>query len=975
MNMKIGPVLSAAAIIMSGSLLGAKEYDNILLYKDCGTWQYRGGKVISEGADAGRITWDGNVLRFTPRGGSFDLKDMAFFGFAMRVPPEMTNQPFVVKFLYEEGEPVVWKLHTPSHTGWRSANVKLQSDEAPKIRPGKLKSVAFLTSPRIPGFQAVLDDIRFVPDGLDFQLHDEWVPPVTNGCVFPEYTLEQQQKETLNDPEFQAKMAEIERLRQTKLKMSLKPEVAPKENVLRELSRIQPDGSIEGLDYQEAARVNKQRRDWHSINETYMREHWAYFHKLLGYWESGHIPRTEENRRKIFRSLIHMLTAESNRRKESLRFVVPTFLLPGTACRAYRIFFDEMDAVEKGTNSDPDAILLNRLLKEASTWCYFHTFSNTVGPILTVESFRGDSGWTGGNFGYRPTFAAALICRNPKMLEVISEVAKRSLSVTSYNTMNEAFWLDGMTADGSAWGHKNQNYPFGYPLSGFATIGQLIGDLNGTRWAVQADGPAIDTICNYMEALLWHGTGWGKNSNSQFKTRHILQRDIPTACGRYGQLYYEGKGYGDFGKVFQTAGYFLEQLPEGSKQRERLRFCLDVMSGEVRTLPEGTRYFWNNDLLICREKESLAAVTMLSSRVLSIECAPAFSHMTDFWSDGAAWIMKHYDSYRIARGFLKPCATPGVTSRQWEFTHTGTKWRTYKGLHNFAGGATDGSYAVCGYKMERAVHPANPDPNFYDLYAEKSYFWLNGKLLCIGTSISDKSHCGVPVATTIDQTLWRGPAVIAPDATRDPGEGFQAETQFLWHDGVGYAVLNGKGKLSGETREGRWLEIDRNNAKAKKLPKTAPILMFQIDHGANVENGSYAYLVDFHSPDFAALKKMAEDPSFEIAAATPDVHAVREKNSGTLAAVFFQPGEAGGLSVDVPAVALVRQTPDGKVLVTVNDPEQDPKRDSVTLGWNGKSYRIQLPSGVYCGQPVTVDLSALKPLDGESAAKGTAAAP
>ena len=123
-----------------------------------------------------------------------------------------------------------------------------------------------------------------------------------------------------------------------------------------------------------------------------------------------------------------------------------------------------------------------------------------------------------------------------------------------------------------------------------------------------------------------------------------------------------------------------------------------------------------------------------------------------------------------------------------------------------------------------------------------------------------------------------------------------------------------------------------------------------------VKDGAYAYAVDLHSPDFAALKKRAEEPPFEIVSATSDVHAVREKSSGTLAAVIFKPGEAGGLSIDAPAVALLRPTPDGKILVTVSDPEQDPKRDAITLGWNGKKYKIQLPSGTYCGQPVTVGL-------------------
>ena len=960
-EMKLGSVLAAAVFLTCG-LLPAKEYDNILLYKNCGTWKNQ-VPVIRSGADSGRIEWNGKLLRFTPRGGSFDLKNIYCFGFAMRVPENMTDQPVTVKFIYGEGKPVSWNIRTPSHTGWRGFNAKIQAGRWPRIRPEKITAVEFTS--KVPGFQAVLDDIRFVPKGLNFEFEDAWVPPVTDGCFFPEYTLEQQRTEILSDPDFEAKMAEIEKLRKTRLRAAWKPQHTTPGNRQgnSEFARIQPDGSVKGLSYEEVAKIHHRQRYWHDVNETFMQMHCQYYMNLLNLWEKGRIPRTEENRKKLFRSLIRTLTAESNRRQECFRYIVPAFVLPSMACRAYRVFFDEMDAVEKGISCDPDSVRLNRLLKEAASWCYFHTFYNTVGPALTVDSFRGDSNWTGGNFSYRPTFKAALICRNPKMLEVISKVAKGSLSVTSFNTMQDAFWLDGMTADGSAWGHKNQNYPFGYPLSGFLGIGELIGELAETRWGLKPDGPAFDAVCNYTEALLWHGTGRAAIANKNMPSvRFLLQRDIPTACGRYGQLYSKGKGYGDFGKAFQMADRYLKLLPEGSEQRKRLQYCADVMSGKIRDLPVGTRYFWNNDLLICREKDSLAAVSMLSSRVRSIESAPSNSHMTDFWSDGAAWIMKHFDSYRTARGFMKPCAIPGVTSRQWEFTHTGKDWRVYTGMHNFAGGAADGPYAVCGYLMLRKPNPASPDPNFYDLEAKKSYFWLNGKLVCIGTSITDKSRRGVPVATTVDQTLWRGPAVCSPGTVRKPGETFHAETQLLQHDGVGYAVLTGKGKLSGELRKSRWLEFDRNNSKAKDLPKSAPMLMFQIDHGKNVENGSYAYAVDFHSPDFAALKKMAENPPFEIVSTSSEAHVVREKSSGTLAGVFFQPGTAGGLSVAAPAVVLLRPTPDG-VRVTVSDPEQDPKRNSVRVGWDGKRYEIQLPAGLYCGQPATVNLSELEPLD------------
>ena len=953
---KTGFLVLAAAVFLTCGLLGAKEYENILLYKNCGTWQSN-ASVIQSGVDKGRIAWDGKVLRFTPRGGSFDLKNIFSFGFAMRVPENMRKQLVTVRFIYEADKPVLWNIRTADHTGWRGEVIQVLAGKWPNIRQEKLKAVEFTT--RVPGFQAVLDDIRFVPNGLNFQFEDAWVPPVTNGCFFPEYTLEQQRTETLNDPKFKEKMAEIERLRQTKLKIRLRRQLTdPKELVgLAEINRIRPDGSVEGLSYEDVVKIHKAIRAFRCVNETYSDRHYRFFYwRLLSLWEWGRVPRTEENRRKLFKSLIRTLTAESNRRHEFTRGIVPGFVLPKTTAYAYRLFFDEMDAVEKGTNKDPDAVLLNRLLKESVSWCFFQGFTHTVGPTLTEQSFSLTSDWTGGNFTYRPTFWAALICRNPKMLEVVSKVAKNSLGVVSYNTMKGTLWMDGMTADGSAWGHWNQNYPFGYPMDGYVGIGSLLDNLSGTSWALETDGPVFDAFCNYAEALLWHGTTWAKNEDRYTRIDQVLQRDILAACGRLGQLYREGKGYADFVKPYRMMNSYMKLMPEGSVSRKRLQYCADVMCGKIRELPVGTRYFWNNDLLLCREKESMAAVSMLSSRVRGIESAPSASHFTDFWSDGAAWIMKHFDSYRTARGFMKPCATPGVTSRQWEFTHPGQLWRSYFGSFSFAGGATDGSYAVCGYQMGRKRLVSSTDPNFYDLEAKKSYFWLNGKLVCIGTSITDKTDRNVPVATTVDQTLWRGPAQDASGTVRKPGETFQTESQLLWHDGVGYWILNGKGVLSGETRKDRWIEFDLNNKNAKNLPKSEPMLMFQIDHGKNPKDGSYAYAVDFHSPDFASLKKQAEKPSFEIVSATSDVHAVREKSSGTLAAVFFQPGEAGGLKVDAPAVVLLRQTPDGKVRVTVNDPEQEPKRDSVTLAWNGKTYKVQLPTGVYCGQPVTVKL-------------------
>ena len=951
------------ALLAAAGTLPGIEKEAVVFGPEKGPWTHSGTVVPAGKNGAGDLAWSGKRLTFAPESGSCSLEKAAFFSYMIRVPESMRGRNYKLTFVFQNARPKQYKRTAPNHTGWQRHIIDFP--EKAENRP-VLRKIMFDAD---PDFQAFLRDVRLVPGEIDHTFPEARVPQVTSGCFFPENTLDSTKAEVLADPDFKAKMAEIEQLRKSKLKTPLQKE--QKERFERGNSfydRIRPDGSVEGLSCADTAKKHLETKIQMSTNQYYIFEHIVFISRLLSSWKSGWVPRTPENKARLVRLLNRVMSAECNMKGEPSRYVVCSFLLPKMAVRAYGIFFDDMEAVENGTCRDPETVRLNRLLKEVASWCYMDPDNRPTAPCLTVNSFRFGSAWTGGNFAYRPTFQAALVCRNPRMLDVISEVAKNALSIVSFNTMKDAFWLDGITADGSAWGHNAQNYPFGYPMDGLLAIGRLLGDLSGSRWAVKPDGESFDHLCGHMEALTWYGTGCV--DGSYLKKIHVpklLQRDIPTACGRRGMMYNPGRGYDDFSKAVVTLESFRCQLPDGNPQKKRLDTVYGIMTG-TKPLPVGTRYFWNNDLLICREKDSLAAVAMLSSRVRSVESAPSASHYTDFWSDGAAWIMKHFDSYRIARGFFDPCAIPGVTARQFQYKHTGKTWHTYRGGYNFAGGAADGDYAVCGYLMGRnkkETFHSNPDQRFFNLVAGKTYFWLNGTLVCVGTGINEKDETpgsnflpmDVPVATTLDQTLWRGPASFGQGEVRKPGEKFQAGSQLLWHDRVGYWILNGKGKLSGETRKGRFAEFDRANKKIKDLPKSAPILTFQIDHGTKVANASYAYAVDFHCPDFAALKKRAEKPSFEIVSAASDVHAVREKSSGTLAAVFFKPGEAGGLKVDVPAVVLLRQTPDGKARVTVSDPEQDPKRTSVTIGWNGKTYKVQLPSGPYCGRPVTMELS------------------
>ncbi len=940
-------------ILLTGTIAAsAAVHENVVFYKDQGGWTSSVPAIPAGQTNAGRIAWDGKkplTLKAVKKG--YDLSKADYLSWMMYLRPGQTNVRYDVILTFAGGKKHALKMTTHKRPGWnRCAPYPHQMEKLPGEEVTAIQ-FRFATEKAFP---VLLDDIRFAPKAIDCSYPDDLLPPVTDGCFFPEYTTDEVRSRILNAPDFKERMAEIEKLRRSS---AFQPRMAKvhSESAQKYYDQIQPDGSVKGYSYDEIMERHDKNRWVTSRHESYGRDHVNFFYKLLHAWQWGYCRRTPENREKLFRAVVRAFSAECNRRGERGRFVVASFLYPEQANAIYRLFYPEMEAVEKGTCKDPLTIRLNRILKECSSWAFAHPDWHVQGDLLTVDSFRHDNAWVGGNFGYRPVFFTALVCRNPGMFDTVAAVAAGALlSHTSYNTQQSVFWKDGLCADGSAWGHGEQNYLFGYPLSGILSAVRLISQLRGTSWEINCSGEAIDSLLNYMEASLWYGFSCAPEYRYKLKPKNklLLQRDIPAACGRLGLRWRPGLAFDDFAGMLTLVNETRPFLREGTPQRRRLENCYAAMTGNA-PLPTGARYFWNNDLLICRQKSSAAVISMLSKRVRSMESAPSASFFTDFWSDGSAWIMKHPETYRIARGFFQPCAIPGVTARQWKFTHTGSLWRNYRGLINFAGGAADGDYALCAYRMDREfLRFRSSDPKFYDLEARKAYFWFNGELVCLGSGITDRKSLNTPVATTIDQTEWRTPAVFGTDQTRKPGEKFAERTNLLWHDGVGYAILKGQGKASGETRKERWCEFDLSNKKQPNRPKTAPILMLQIDHGSNPNQDSYIYAVHFDLKDFAALQKYAAAPSFRVLANTDDVQAVYHTPSDTLAAVFYKAGSVDGLTVDAPAVVLIREA-GGKPRITVNDPEQNPERKSLCLTWKGKLHTINLPEGTYCGKPAT----------------------
>ncbi len=896
----------------------------ILFYRDqrhvefTGEFEFTGAKIKT-----------GRQVKISSPDGSFDFTGGYTFSF-MVCPLDGYQSPLEITMLDAEGKTFRSRQRVLSD-GWFRVTIPL-SDIS--INTGKIISIS------MPDF-VLLDDIRVTPQMIGFEFPP--LLPVTASTLFPEYTREQERERCLNDSRYREKMAAIEMLRQANRPVLGK--VAESEKVKAAWMEVSPaDGSIQGFSFAEIKEREQQSKTNRTDHEGYSLAAFNRLSVMVRQWRDGLIARTPENKRKMLRAFIRYGSYEVNRRGEHGRWVAGSFVGPQVACDLYFTFMDDMEAVEKGGESDPDLVKSNQLTKELALYCCTLPDNWIFGPVLTTECFRNATHWVGGNFGYRPLFMTALICRNPLLLDVLMEVCRQGLDVTSFNTRKSSFWREGITADRAAWGHGEQNYIFGYPRSGISTILKNLLLVKGSLWEQEKDLDRLRNVIDYLEVAQWYCFGIGKYGATLMTPMRI------------GMRWNSGRGFQSYAVMLEIFDSLDKLLPQNAfTERKRLKSLLDIYHGQKAEFT-GCRYFWNNDDLIWRRQDFYIGVNMTSRRTLSNENTPNASSKCDYLADGATFIMNSPETYTTAKGFWLPYAIPGTTTRQAEFSHNDPTWRTYRGRFNFAGGVSGGEYGVCGFHYAKAPNPDSLQPQLYGVTARKSYFFFEDEMVCLGSNIENENP-EIPgdIATTIDQTEWLGVAQVS-SGNFQPGKNFRTTGSMLAHNGVGYLVLSeGKAVFSGEKRAERWLEYNRNhNIKQKNRPTNADILTLQINHEQAVKNGNYAYIVHRRTKNLDELKKYSAELPIKILAADSKAHAVRHSGLEILQAVVFEPdtviadGE-NSWRFSAPVAALIKPHE-----IIIADPLQNPNLKEVTVRINDQTIKIELPSGKYCGQAATV---------------------
>ncbi|MGQ1891070.1 polysaccharide lyase family 8 super-sandwich domain-containing protein [Thermophagus sp. OGC60D27] len=694
---------------------------------------------------------------------------------------------------------------------------------------------------------------------------------------------------------------------------------------------------------------------------------------------------------KLFKAINNYSKIEADRGSiENGRFHISCFAIPTAAVNTYFCLFDAMEAVENGQENSEMAVTANQYLKQMGfqSWTQPYRNDETDKNPVSVDRFRKHVWWVGGNgLGFRSLLPTAAAMNSVEMMDVLAVVAKGALSWVSQNTYDESFWTEGFTADGAGWGHGMQCLIWGYPISGTSAALNLIKYFKGTPWAKQLDNANAQALLNY-----YRGSSW-----------YYYKGYIPRSLGR-GSMEYTPLVEKKIGTAEMIKGAVKDWIDSFSdeEQKELLDLQEDikdnriVMEGYPDGLYNGTRWFFNNDNLIKKNPDYYIFVSMASVRCDGIEMAHNMADKFNFFTcDGLTFLMKEGNEYHKAIGAWNLTALPGVTARQVDEDDLipMTNWRGYCSLHNFAAAATSGTKnAAAGFIFEKMnaseknnvndpVGKEDPNDLIYCVKAYKGYFMADDYMVALGAGITNKKpNMEGDIWTTIDQTHYNCSVKFMEDSKVQKINGNKSvefsDKEMIWvshKDGFDYAVLpqytTGKVFLQTETRNTKWEKINEANKRIKNKTEKEDIFQMYINHGRQVNNGSYAYVV--YAGEKKA-KKAFEKMPLEILVNTTDIQAVAW-DGRYLGASFYNPDEILGIKenkirVSAPCALLLEKNEDGWTL-TVTDAQmnEDLKYIEVktTFNWKGDVVEkdgawsivtVPMPQGDLCGKPASVKL-------------------
>ncbi len=409
----------------------------------------------------------------------------------------------------------------------------------------------------------------------------------------------------------------------------------------------------------------------------------------------------------------------------------------------------------------------------------------------------------------------------------------------------------------------------------------------------------------------------------------------------------------------------LELEPEHPGQLSALLTRIEEDAVEVHESAKGIHNFYYGDFLTRHGDGYYTSVRMVSERTSYNEAGNGEGLKNAHFGDGVNLTLVHGDEYDKMSVLWDYEQLPGITAEHNGTETKGNAWADM-GKSPYAGNATRNELAVSAMGLEHD-----------DVLGWKSWFMLEEGVVALGSRIrspegSRRTSPWMPVVSTVNFTKFEDSVSYGSDdaesGTLTVGEETNLDGRnWVWHRDIGYLILEESGiaEAAVEARSGNWSEIGTSSGRVE-----GNAFKLYFDHGAEPENGGYAYMT-LPNTDKARTQTLAENPPMEILRRDEGVHAVKVKSDGTVLAAFFKGGEtlqlaeSGSVTVEEPILMLIERT-SGLYDITVSDPRK--ALDSVILTLSGElegegavydatsestTIEMELPSGNRTGASVT----------------------
>jgi len=337
----------------------------------------------------------------------------------------------------------------------------------------------------------------------------------------------------------------------------------------------------------------------------------------------------------------------------------------------------------------------------------------------------------------------------------------------------------------------------------------------------------------------------------------------------------------------------------------------------------GDKHFWKSDMTVHRRDNFYTSVKMSSKRVAGAESCNDENIQGYHLGDGATYFYQSGKEYTDIFPFWDWKMIPGTTT-----FHDGKPLPIlpcsgYRLATDFVGGVSDGVNGISTLAYNRD-----------SLFAQKSWFFFDDKIICLGAGITSGED--KDVTTTINQSFLHGNVLVKKETViniLEPGQHNLPGVSWIIHDNWGY-FFPGKAdiEIANRQQSGDW------NKVLKRMPSKeikADLFTLWFDHHTTPKAASYAYYV------FPAAKAENIDSrasTVKIVENSEKVQVIEIPGKQIAGFVFVRPGEINTkifktISSEQPCVMMITKK---KAMLEVSLADPTHLQNEIVIGVQGR---------------------------------------